>query len=164
MASAEILQWLEGLRIGVWIRESLWGFPVAVGIHILALTLSVGILVWFDLRLLGVSMRPIPVSTVYRRLMPWAFCGFALMFASGGSLFAAYATAAYPNVYFRVKMTALLLAGINAGVYHLVTERGIAEWDKSARPPLTVRIAGLVSIVLWATIIVCGRMMSYTIF
>jgi hypothetical protein len=164
MSSVKILEWLEGLSVGVWIRESLWGFPIVVGIHILALTLSVGILVWFDLRLLGVSMRQIPVSTVYRKLMPWAFCGFALMFASGGSLFAAYATAAYPNVYFRVKMSALFLAGINAGVYHLFTEKGIGDWDKSARPPLPARVAGLVSIVLWATIIVCGRMMSYTIF
>lgn len=164
MLITETLEWLESLRLSLWILESLWGFPITVGVHILSLTFSVGILVWFDLRLLGVVLPDCPVSTVFRRLMPWALLGFVVMFASGGSLFAAYATLAYPNVYFRIKVTALVLAGINAAVYHLRTERGIAEWDDWSQPPFGARMAGLTSIVLWGIVIICGRMISYTIF
>jgi hypothetical protein len=113
---------------------------------------------------MGFGLRHYPVSALYRRLIPWASGGFAVMFASGGLLFAAYATSAYPNVYFRVKMAALLLAGINAAIYYVVTERDIANWDASPQPPVSARMAGLASIVLWAVVIVSGRMMSYTIF
>ena len=160
----ELLERMENLPTSTWIHESLWGFPIVVGSHILGLIVSVGILVWFDFRLMGFGMRHCRVSTLYRRLMPWASGGFAVMFASGVLLFAAYATDAYPNIYFRIKMAAILLAGINAGIYHLVTERHVADWDESPRPPLPARTAGLVSVVLWAAVILSGRMISYTIF
>jgi len=55
----------------------LWGFPILVAIHIIGLVFSVGIVVWLDLRLLGVSMTGVPVSRVYRRLMPLAFAGLS---------------------------------------------------------------------------------------
>jgi hypothetical protein len=160
----EICAWLESTSIAVWVRESLYGFAILVAVHILALTVSVGTLVWFDLRLLGIGMLTIPVSELYRRLMPWTLSGFALMFASGGMLLAAFATAAYDNLYFRIKAAALILAGVNAIVYHRVTERQIARWDEARRPSVPARAAGLISILLWAVVIVAGRMMSYTMF
>jgi hypothetical protein len=86
------------------------------------------------------------------------------MFGSGAVLFAAYATAAYGSLYFRIKVAAIVLAGLNALFFHLVTERRIADWNDGVRPPLPARLAGLVSIVLWAAVILAGRMMSYTIF
>jgi hypothetical protein len=65
---------------------------------------------------------------------------------------------------FRIKSAAIILAGVNALVYHFVTERGIAEWDIGVRPPRSAQVAGLLSIVLWTTVILSGRMMSYTMF
>jgi hypothetical protein len=156
--------WLEATPVGVYVRESLYGFPILVAIHIVSLTLSVGVVIWFDLRLLGVSMRAVPVSTVYRRLMPWAFVGFTCMFASGGLLLSGFASSAYRNPAFRIKMVALLLAGINALVYHGFTERGISGWNDEARPPLPARMAGLTSIALWTLVILAGRMVAYTLY
>ena len=160
----QVATWLEATRIAVWVQESQFGFAIAVGVHILSLMLSVGMLVWFDLRLLGVSMLRIPISHLYRRLMPWILTGFVLMFVSGGVLLAAYAGAAFGNVYFRLKVAAILLAGVNAFFYHRFTERQIARWDEARTPSRPARAAGLISIVLWAGVILAGRAMSYTIF
>ena len=160
----EICQWLESTPAGMLARESLWGFQIIVAIHILGLGVSAGTVVWFDLRLLGLSMPGTPVSRVYRQLMPWAFTGFAIMFGSGGLLLAGFATRAYGNLFFRIKVAALLLAGLNALVYHLVTERRLAEWDDNVRLPLPARAAGLLSIVLWATVVLGGRMTAYTMY
>ena len=77
---------------------------------------------------------------------------------------AAYATAAFSNTYFRIKVVALLSAGANAFFYHRVTERQIRRWDEARWPSLPARAAGLISIAVWAVVIVCGRMMSYTMF
>jgi len=160
----DLLHWLEATETATLVRESLYGFAILVGIHIIALVFSVGTLVWFDLRLLGVAFQGAPVSRVYRRVMPWATSGFVVMFLSGGLLFVGYASAAYQNVFFRIKISALALAALNAVLYHLVTERGRVAWDTQARPPAAARVAGLVSILLWATVILCGRLMSYTMF
>ena len=164
MSIHSILESLEATPVGVMIKESAWGFPITVAIHIMAITLSVGTLVWFDLRLLGVSMTAYRASLLYRRLMPWMFTGFALMFGTGLMLFAAYATAAYDNLYFRIKVSAMVLAAVNAFVYHRYTERRIAQWDGAPMPPRGARAAGLVSIAVWTTVILAGRMMSYTMF
>ena len=164
MSVLQVCEWLEMTPAGVLVRESLWGFPIVVAIHILGLTMSVGALVWFDLRLLGVSMRRIPVSEVYRRLMPWMLSAFIVMFMSGALLFVGFATKAYGNLYFRIKMAAMLLAAANALMFHFSTERRIARWNEAARPPLPARLAGLASLLLWVVVIMAGRMMSYTMF
>ncbi len=155
---------LEQSWAGVLVRESLWGFPIVVGLHILSLAFSVGMFWWFDLRLLGVALTRSRVSAVYRKLMPWATLGFLSAFTTGGMLFAGFATNAAGNGWFRVKVLMLAVAGLNALVYHLLTERDRVDWDDRPTPPAAARFAGLVSLLAWAVVILCGRMMSYTMF
>ena len=83
---------------------------------------------------------------LYRRLAPWLLSGFAIVFLSGVIIFVGFATAAYGNLYFRVKLAAMALAAVNALIYHFTTERTIALWDGAATPPLGARIAGAASI------------------
>jgi len=160
----QLAQSIENTSVGVMVRESQWGFPILVAIHLLALTVSVGIVIWWDLRLLGISMPRVPVSRVYRRLMPWAFAGFTAMFVSGALLLTGFATAAYGNTYFRIKVAALAVAGLNAALFHFVTERPLVAWDQGVTPPLPARAAGLLSLASWIVVVLAGRMMSYTMF
>lgn len=164
MTLESIAQSLEQTAIGLMIRESAWGFPVVVGLHILSLAFSVGMFLWFDLRLVGLALTSSRVSVVYARLMPWATVGFLSAFVTGGMLFVGYATNAMGNAYFRVKMLALLTAAVNAVIYHVITERDRLEWDDRPVLPRAAQIAGFVSLAAWATVILCGRMMSYTMF
>jgi hypothetical protein len=164
MTLTTTFEWLESTALAIVIQESQYGFPIVVGIHILGLTLSVGTLLWVDLRLFGVCLRGVRVSAVYRGLAPWFAAGFLMMFASGAVLFTAYATSAYANVFFRVKMLALVLAALNAVAFHFLGGRRSTAWDAAPRPPAAVRIAGLTSLLLWVTVIVAGRLMSYTMF
>jgi hypothetical protein len=160
----ELCAWLETTWIATLIQESLYGFPLTVAAHIMGLTLSVGTLIWFDLRLLGVVMVECRASELYRRLAPYILTGFVIMFVSGGMLFVAFASNAYPNIFFRIKVAAILLAAANALYFHFTTGRRMAVWDDAMRPPVGARVAGVVSIVVWAVAILAGRGMSYTIF
>lgn len=157
MSLLELCQWIQDTQVGTAIRESIWVYPIILAVHVLTLTISVGTLMWFDLRLLGIKMRSQPVSEVYRQLMPWMLGGFFVMFATGGLLFWSIAAKCYVNVYFRIKIAALLLAGINALIYHQTTERTIADWDAAPLPPMRARMAGFVSMVCWIVVIVAGR-------
>jgi len=164
MSLLAICEWLESTPLASMIQESAYGFPIVVALHLFGLTLSVGTLLWVDLRLLGVAVRRLRVSEVYRGLAPWFLAGFAMMLTTGATLFTAYATLAYENAFFRIKMSAIALAGANAAVLHFATQRTSAQWDDATRPPIAARAAGLISIVLWVAVMLAGRMMSYTMF
>src|SRR5262245_1904299 len=101
---AHFCQWLYESKIGSGIRESVWVFPIVEGTHLLGIALSVGMLCWFDLRLVGVALRDEPVSKVWKQVMPTAFVGFALMFVSGLLLFWAEAWTAYHSIHFWIKL------------------------------------------------------------
>jgi len=159
----EILEWLEASALGAITRESLYGFPVLVGIHILGLIFSVGILFWVDLRMIGVCLKGYPLIDVYRALSKWFVFGFSVMLLSGFALFAGFATSAYENTFFRIKILVIILAGINAIAFHFLVRRMPAE-AASADSMLSVRLMGIASISFWAVVILCGRMISYTLF
>jgi hypothetical protein len=157
MSVLELCQWIQDTQIGTAIRESIWVYPIVLAVHVLALGASVGTVLWFDLRLLGLAMRSQRVSDVYKQLAPWMACGFSVMFLTGGLLFWAIAAKCYGNLHFRIKVAALLLLALNALIFHTLTQSTIADWDRSPRPPNRARIAGLVSMVLWVVTIAAGR-------
>lgn len=164
MTPFEVCQWLETTAVAIAIRESLYGFAIAVGTHIVGVAASVGILLWVDLRLLGVALTRTPLDEVYRRLAPWFAAGFAIMLLSGSALFTAFATAAYANPFFRIKLVLLLLAGANALAFHRFAAGPVNRGPSSGRPPAAARLAGALSLLIWAGVIVMGRAMSYTMF
>jgi hypothetical protein len=138
-------------------------YPFIEGSHVLGLALSVGTIIWFDLRLMGVAMRGEPVSGVFAQLRPWILSGFAVMFVTGGLLFATRATEAFNSVYFRAKLALLVIGALNVVIFHLTIDRRRHEWDDAATPPLQARVAGFVSLVLWLAIIAAGRVMAYNL-
>lgn len=156
---AEWLRALEHSPIGEVVRES--AFPYIEGTHVLALSLSVGTIAWFDLRLLGAAMRARPVSEVYESVKGWMLAGFVVMFVTGALLFVAHATKAYASVFFRAKVALLLLAGLNALLFHRTVGRRAALWNDAPVPPAAARMAGLTSLVLWLSVIAAGRLFAY---
>src|SRR6185436_14954925 len=139
---ARACQWLYNTKIGTGIRESVWVFPIVEGTHLLGIALSVGMLCWFDLRLLGLALTDQPVSKVWRQVMPWALLGFVLMFVTGGLLFWAEAARAYASVHFWIKVALLAVAGVNALTFETTAHRHMAEWDLAPVPPLRARMTG----------------------
>jgi hypothetical protein len=106
-------------------------------------------------------MSRVPVSEVVARLLPWTAGGFVVMVVSGALLFYAAPLVRYENLFFRFKMGTLVLALVNAWVFHRTVYRRVADWDRDPVPPRQVRVAGGLSLVLWAVVITAGRMMAY---
>lgn len=159
MSLFEMCRILEQTTISTIVRES--AFPYVEGAHVLGLSLSIGTVMWFDLRLLGAAMRTRPVSEVFQDLKAWMFAGFGIMFLTGGLLFSAHATKVYVNGYFRVKVALLILAGVNAAVYYWTVDRRRSDWDKASVPPRAAQAAGLLSLALWFAVIAVGRLFAY---
>jgi len=114
-----------------------------------------------DLRLLGLSLRDQSVSKVAARLLPWAWVGFAVQITTGLLLFSSEAVKCYTNIAFRMKMLMILLAGVNALVFHWTAYRSVEKWDDAATTPIAAKFAGSFSILLWFGIVAAGRWIGF---
>lgn len=150
--------WSTGLH------ESRYAYDLIESVHVWALCLFFGLAVMFDFRLLGWSMKSVPVSEVARRLLPWTAAGFVVMVISGALLFSAIPLRSYQNIFFRAKMIMLLLAGLNVWIFHSGVYRRVTTWDAESVPPKAARVAGALSLVLWVCIVLSGRMIAYNWF
>jgi hypothetical protein len=158
---ANFFQWLNDLRFSVALREDDWPFPIIETIHILALGLSVGVILWIDLRLIGFTLQHQPVSVIVGQLEPWAKWGFLAMFLSGSLLFLSEPMKCYTATAFRLKAVMLVLAGLNVWYFHARVYPRVAEWDNAPVLPWQARMVGYVSICMWFAIIIAGRWTAY---
>ena len=142
------------------IAESIWLFPLLEGSHILALPLSVGMILIFDLHLLGLALVGSRATGVMHDMVRWSKFGFAVMFLTGGLLFMCHAGRAYESPFFRAKLIFLLIVGINAAVYQVVFYPKMPQWD-AGRTPSGAKFCAVLSLIVWIGVIVCGRTMAY---
>lgn len=161
MSLFELCEWLGNTSWSIALHESRYAFLVVLTIHVLTLSVFVGTALMIDLRLVGVAMMRVPASQVIGRLVPFCAAGLILMMTSGALLFYAAPLVRYQNVFFRIKMATLVLALLNAWLFHRTVYRRIDDWDRDAVPPWHARLAGGLSLVMWVVIITAGRMMAY---
>jgi uncharacterized membrane protein len=164
VAFLSFFEWMANTPWSVALRESLYMYPLIESTHVLSLTLFVGLAVMLDLRLLGLTLKNVPVSEMLDRVLPWIKVGFAIMMVTGVLLFYAIPVRNYQNLFFRIKVIMLLLAGLNVWLFHTRVERRIADWDLDPVAPKAARVAAGISLFLWAGIVVAGRMIAYNWF
>ena len=158
------LEWLGSTPWSVALLESYWVWPLVESTHVLSIGLFVGTAMINDLRLLGWTLKRVPVSEVTGRVLPWTRIGFVVSVATGLLIFYSDPVRYYHNVFFRVKVLLLILAGLNAFVFHARIHKSVAKWDLDPVAPREARVAGAVSLVTWALIVVTGRMIAYNWF
>ena len=161
MSFLSFLERLAETSGSIALHESRYMYLIVLTVHVLTLCVFVGMSLIVDLRLLGATMRNVPVSEMITRLSPWIITGFVVMVVSGSLMFYAAPIDKYENLFFRAKMGMLILAGINLWIFFKRLSRNISEWDLDPVPPTKIRLAGGAGIVLWAAIITAGRMIPY---
>src|SRR5690606_17418911 len=112
------LQWLEETTFSTSLRESIYMWAVVDGLHIVGLCVFLGLLLFWELRLFDIGVRTAKVSETWDRLSPWIFGGFVFMVITGLLLFVSDPVRFAGNIFFLIKMGAMLLAGLNAVAFH----------------------------------------------
>ena len=155
------LEWLEGLAWTTAIRESAWGYPIIETAHVASIVAFAGLVFMMDLRLVGLAFTHAPLTQIQRRLFPWQMAGLVASTATGLLLCCIDPLRYYGNVFFRIKLVLLVLAGLNALAFHLMTYRRAQRWEDDPQVAATARLAGGVSLLLWSAIIVSGRLIAF---
>ncbi|NJK36429.1 MAG: hypothetical protein HC835_03715 [Oscillatoriales cyanobacterium RM2_1_1] len=163
MASSIGPEWLLWLKHGPLteiVRQWVWTYPLVEAVHLLGITLLVGSVAMFDLRLLGIS-RHLRVTDLAGHLLPWSYAGFGIVVLSGGLLFATDAPAIALNPAFRLKLVLIAATGVNAIVFHWFCYPSVQQWDRWVKPHPMVRGIAIVSLILWTAVIICGCLIAY---
>jgi hypothetical protein len=147
---------------GLWMRESVRAMPFVEAIHVLAVALVFGTILVVDLRLLGFADAKRAFTRVSDEMLKWTWVSFAIAVITGVLMFAANALTYYSNTAFRLKLLAMLAAGLNMLVFQLLTLKGVSRWDQEPRTPTAARLAGFLSITLWLLVIGLGRWIGFS--
>jgi hypothetical protein len=151
---------LEASPLSQLVRESTWLYPILETVHIWGFVVLVGAVIMFDLRVLGLSRR-LPVDDLARHLLPWSAGALLVIVPSGLAMFASDAGALVSNRALLTKLCLVFLAGCNAAAFHIGPYRSVAQWRSSVPTPLLARAQAALSLMLWLSVIVCGRLIAY---
>jgi hypothetical protein len=147
------VEWCEQSPIGTAIRGSLWAFPAVETVHLLGLAALGGVVLMLNLRLLGWTLRAVPLATLARAADRWLVGALAVMLASGFVLFTSEAERMYGNNAFRLKM--LFLAA--AVIFTFTIHRRVLRADETRMNPAWRRATAVVSLLLWTGVALSGR-------
>jgi hypothetical protein len=158
--SDKLWEEVAGSSLAVAVRESIWIYPFLETVHVIGLALLFGAITTFDLRVLGLN-RELSVSQLWHHVKPWVWTGFLMAVASGVLLFIGGAQDFATNPAVQVKLLLLLVAGVNAAVFETRLRATVATWDRDIEAPRAARVAAGLSLVLWLSIMIAGRLIAY---
>jgi hypothetical protein len=154
-----VLEWLENTQFAAFIRDTVWGFPLALTIHALGTALVVGFVLIIGLRLLGFFDR-IPYTSL-NRMFPVIWAALVLQFLSGFLLWVAKPTRYVEDGAFVLKST-LVVVGIALTLhFYRMMNVEAASWD--ANGTVSSRGVRFIAAVLlvWCGVLVAGRLTGY---
>ena len=138
-------------------------FPLLESIHVIAAAMVVGTILWVDLRLIGVAAVQYPITTMSRELVPWTWGAFMIATITGIGMFITRAASHVLNPAFQSKMVLLVLAGLNMAYFHFNLYKIIGQCDSLAVTSSQLKIAGSLSLFLWAGVMLAGRWIGHII-
>jgi uncharacterized membrane protein len=160
---AAFLEWLQALSLSVFIHKKAWAFTTIEVVHVFAVSMVIGTIMIVDLRLLGLASTKRPFAELSKRVLPFTWAAFVVAVIAGLLLFISRATEYFVNPVFWIKMSLIVVAGINMMIFEFITVRDVQKWNLDPTPPPPARLAGGISIACWALVVVLGRLIAFTL-
>ena len=152
-------------KISYVMVNSRWAWPASETVHFLGLSLSFGVLLAVNLRILGV-MKQVPFADVHR-LLPWGMLGFGANLITGMLFFVGQPSQYIDGAPFYWKVVFLMIAGANflyLTVFRKAWPPGYIAgnalddtWDAS----LADKAMAVVSLFSWLAVLYGGRMLPF---
>jgi hypothetical protein len=156
---APLLVWIHDSALGILMRDVTWMFPTFQAIHLIGMTVLVGVIGVIDLRILGFA-KGLPVAALHR-LIPLALCAFGINVVTGLAFFAAEPYSFAVVWAFRIKMLLVLLAGLNALWFWIAVSPQVLSFGPGVEATRLAKVLSLLSLTFWVAIIFAGRFIAF---
>jgi len=140
-------------KISYVMVNSPWAWPASETVHFLGLSLSFGVLLAVNLRILGV-MKQVPFGDVHR-LLPWGMLGFVANLITGMLFFVGQPGQYLDSAPFYWKVVFLMIAGANFLYLTVFKKAWAAELN------LADKSMAIVSLFSWLVVLYAGRMLPF---
>ena len=160
----DIAKWLATTEWSIALHESLYLYPWIESSHVLFICFFFGTLLFVDLRLTGKVFTNLSISEMNKGILPLTIIGFCLMTLTGLLLFYAIPVRNYQNIFFRIKILLIIIAGLNALFFHKRMSKEAKKWDKDSFVPKSMKASAIASLFTWSLVIISGRMIAYNWF
>ena len=157
MSLQPFVEWCAGLAMSQAYRDSLYLFAVTQSLHLVAVTIFIGAILIVDLRLLGWGPVRQPRAGIARsaeRILLWA--GLAVL-VTGIPQFTTNALSYSRSPVFIFKMW-LLAATL---IFTATLRRWVALTDEGRLPSWVPKAVGAVSLALWMSVTISGRLITF---
>ena len=140
---------------------STWMWPAAEAVHFIGLSLSFGVLIAVNLRILGL-MKRIPFADVHR-LLPWGMLGFGANLITGMFFFVGQPGQYTASDPFYWKIAFLMIAGANFLYLTVFTKSWGPAGTRDHRfdAGLADKSMAILSLVSWFGVLYAGRMLPF---
>ncbi len=145
-----------------------WAWPLNEIVHFVGLSLLIGTVGMFDLRLLGLA-KDMPVASL-RQLLPWGVFGFVLVTVTG----LMFTTGIYYNIavepgeviiadgFLQLKLIFYFLAGINLlAFYRTGMSRAVGDLGPGEDAPSLAKALAGASLFFWIAVMYFGRLIPF---
>jgi len=158
-ASADDPERFLTTAISMYMVYSPWAWPAAEAVHFLGLSLSFGVLLAVNLRILGV-MRHVAFADVHR-LLPWGMLGFGANLITGMLFFIGQPRQYIESAPFYWKVVFLMIAGANFLYLTVFKKAWAPDGDNGLDSSLADKAMAVSSIVAWLAVLYAGRMLPF---
>jgi uncharacterized membrane protein YgdD (TMEM256/DUF423 family) len=154
--------WLSTTSPSVYIQEhNSWTIPAIQSIHIVGIALVMGSVLMIDLRILGWAWADQTLRQTTSRFGPWLTGSLWLLLATGILMVVGEPVRELVTFSFWLKMALVAVGALVAAIFQRTLRRHDQEWEDTLVRRRSIKAFAIVTFLIWACIIVLGRLIAY---
>jgi Family of unknown function (DUF6644) len=153
-------KWLGATSLSREIQTAAWIIPAVQTVHILGVAVLISSVILVHLRVLRVLQRDVPLADVAQRFLPVIWPVLLVLLVSGSVLIIGEPRRSLLNTTFYLKMALLLVAIVLTAA--LQSSFGSTFRERGRGWRVASRLAAVLSILVWCSILIAGRWIAYT--
>jgi hypothetical protein len=154
-----VLPFLIHPKLNKLIMATVWFWVMCQTLHFMGVSVLIGVVGFFDLRLLG-FMKRVPMKAAMD-LMPWAIVAFVVNLITG-LVFIIGRPGIYAHaVSLWLKLLFVIFAGLNAIIFQFTLKDKAVTLGSGDDTPMAMKFVGATSLFSWFAVLYFGRMVPY---
>ena len=154
-------EWLSQTSLSLAIQTHEWVIPTIQAIHIVAIGAVVGSVFMIGLRILGWAGRDQTLTQTTARFGPWLTWSLCVLLVTGATMIVGEPARELLAVSFWFKMGLVAVGASVTIIFRRSLERRPDDWETSLVHRPAIRRMAMVTLLIWASIVVLGRLIAY---
>jgi len=153
-------RWVRATGLHEFVLHHSWMWPTLETLHYLGLSMLLGTVGVFDLRVLGLAKGIAPATL--HKLIPFGIGGYCLNLLTGITFFSGFPEQYAYNPSFWWQAVFMAVPGVNVAFFYLSDEfRRVKLLGPHADAPWRAKFIAGTSLSAWVLVLICGRLLTF---